>query len=773
MRYLSVCSGIEAATTAWHPLGWEPAAFSEVEAFPSAVLAHHYPNVPNLGDMTKFKEWNLEPIDLLVGGTPCQSFSVAGLRKGLDDPRGNLTLTFLAIADRFKPRFIVWENVPGILSDKTGALQAFLDGLEELGYIVDIDILDAQFFGLAQRRRRVFVCGEHRDHILKQTTISSELTILQCLAECLVSILADRSTLSAAALKNLGCVDSQSRTSLLRRMKLFGLDSEAGRALILENSLAAMRRSFGNEPSISGLVNGGNKQKSSETTKSPTSKNCQTVSIGECKNTDTSCKNILAEALQILSEFTTSTAKNEITESKIYTCSQAMLLIIKRITQLPSSSPAYWSAAQSTLIGTQEFTAYARQTTSDLFGDVQRFPAWIDFIGQAERSTESLRNIRVSNFGKVLPFSNSLCWHTPPRREAGQRIAACTAPSLTASGRGVERTGESRGQDPVIAVADTLRGHPRPGSNTTGAIVPATVGALTDGAHMGGGLTAKTPTQGGYSLLPETAGCLQERDAKGVDSDTKPGHLIPVQTGGGFDVAHSLKAEGFDASEDGTGRGTPLVPVAGAICKDSFSGGAGGRPEGAAAGHFVPCAIQAGATRSNPNSGPGGVGVRSDGLAYTLEARTEVQYIAFSAKDHGADAQLDLSQTLRAGGHSGSHANAGVMPAVAFESRFARNDRGAPSEVVPPLKAQSGETGKGDAAPLLLNAMQVRRLTPKETLRLQGFPDDYLDILYRGKPAADGPKYRAVGNSMATNVMRFIGERIQAVEAISQEQEAA
>lgn len=90
MKYLSVCSGIEAATVAWHPLGWHAHAFAEIEAFPSAVLAHHYPDTPNFGDMTKFREWPDAAIDLLVGGTPCQSFSVAGLRKGLADPRGNL-----------------------------------------------------------------------------------------------------------------------------------------------------------------------------------------------------------------------------------------------------------------------------------------------------------------------------------------------------------------------------------------------------------------------------------------------------------------------------------------------------------------------------------------------------------------------------------------------------------------------------------------------------------------------------------------------------------
>jgi len=159
MKYLSVCSGIEAASVAWHDIpGWEPVAFSEIEKFPSQVLAHHFPNVPNLGDMTKFKEWKLnEPIDLLVGGTPCQAFSVAGLRKGLADPRGNLTLTFVAMADHFRPRWIIWENVPGVLSDKSGAFGSLLGGLAEIGYGWSYRVLDAQYFGVAQRRRRVFV----------------------------------------------------------------------------------------------------------------------------------------------------------------------------------------------------------------------------------------------------------------------------------------------------------------------------------------------------------------------------------------------------------------------------------------------------------------------------------------------------------------------------------------------------------------------------------------------------------------------------------------
>lgn len=167
MRYLSVCSGIEAATQAWHPLGWEPIAFSEIERFPSAVLAHHYPTVPNWGDMTKFQEWPDADVDVLAGGTPCQSFSVAGLRKGLADHRGNLMLTYLAIADRYRPQWIVWENVPGVLSSNGGRdFAAFLGGLGQLGYGFAYRVLDAQHvrtrrfpFAVPQRRRRVWVVG--------------------------------------------------------------------------------------------------------------------------------------------------------------------------------------------------------------------------------------------------------------------------------------------------------------------------------------------------------------------------------------------------------------------------------------------------------------------------------------------------------------------------------------------------------------------------------------------------------------------------------------
>lgn len=196
IRFGSVCSGIEAASIAWHPLGWTPAWFAEIEPFPSAVLAHHYPDVPNLGDMTtiaaRIAAGEVEAPDVLVGGTPCQSFSVAGLRGGLSDARGQLTLSFVELANAIdaaravrgqQPSIIVWENVPGALSSKDNAFGCFLGALagedrelepagrrwSNAGCVfgpertISWRILDAQYFGVAQRRRRAFVIASARD----------------------------------------------------------------------------------------------------------------------------------------------------------------------------------------------------------------------------------------------------------------------------------------------------------------------------------------------------------------------------------------------------------------------------------------------------------------------------------------------------------------------------------------------------------------------------------------------------------------------------------
>ena len=198
MRFGSVCSGIEAASVAWRPLGWEAAWLSEIEPFPCAVLAHHYPDVPNLGDMTmlpdRIRSGEVDAPDVFCGGTPCQAFSVAGLRKSLDDARGNLSLTFCEIANAIdqvrliqqsNPSIVFWENVPGVLNTKDNAFGCFLGALAgedevvatrggrwpNAGFIagrqraVAWRILDAQFFGTPQRRRRVYVIASARTDI--------------------------------------------------------------------------------------------------------------------------------------------------------------------------------------------------------------------------------------------------------------------------------------------------------------------------------------------------------------------------------------------------------------------------------------------------------------------------------------------------------------------------------------------------------------------------------------------------------------------------------
>jgi DNA (cytosine-5)-methyltransferase 1 len=502
MRYLSVCSGIEAATVAWHPLGWTPVAFSEIDPFPRAVLAHHYPTVPLHGDFTTIGADDYGSIDLLVGGTPCQDFSVAGLRAGITGDRGNLTLEFLRLAARTQPRWIVWENVPGVLSSDEGrALGAFLGGLAELGYGFAYRVLDAQYFNLAQRRARVFVVG------------------------CL--------------------------------------------------------------------------------------------------------------------------------------------------------------------------------------GDWRRAAA-------------------------VIFERESLLGHPAPRREAGEGVAP-------------------------------------------------TISARTKG---GGGLGTDFDCDGGL-----ISHCLTAHSGRrDFESETF--------------VTHALRAEGFDASEDGTGRGTPLVPVAFSImpmnsgkdykaretdiAQPIMAGGpVGGNQGGDYIVEPVPfdtTQITSAANYSKPKSGD---------PCHPLAAGAHPPAIAFSVKDHGADAG-PISPTLRAGGHDKSHANGGVMPAIAFEWQRGATQNLAMHEDFSPalIKSQTpavafdlrGREGgaqfegphdtaniraaSGGSSRSYVAATAVRRLTPRECERLQGFPDDYTLVPYRGKPAADGNRYKALGNSMAVPVMRWIGQRIALVDKL-------
>ncbi|MCW0979391.1 DNA cytosine methyltransferase [Agrobacterium sp. BT-220-3] len=482
MIYGSVCSGIEAATQAWAPLGWKAAFFSEIEAFPSAVLAHHYGSnmpgeplakngVPNYGDFTQIGA-DAGPIDLLVGGTPCQSFSVAGKRLGLDDPRGNLALEYLSLARRLRARWIVWENVPGVVSSVTdeedgeGGIQSGIEGREagdewieesdfatflsfvrECGYGFAYRVLDAQYvrvdgFGRAvpQRRRRVFVVGYLGD----------------------------------------------------------------------------------------------------------------------------------------------------------------------------------WRRAAAVLLEPQ-----------GMRGD------------------------------------------SAPRREPGKRVA------------------------PTIA------------SRPTGG------GGLGTDFDLDGGLITSTGN------VPH---CLNAGGMGRLDYETETMVAFPITAGMAASAAWMPHEQGA----------------------------------------LLPIAIQAGALRENPNSGPDGVGVQ-EGILYTLEARAEVQAVAFdttqiTSKANYSNPQIgDPCHPLASGAHP---------PAVAFAQNTRDEVRlfGGDGQVVGALAAEPGMKQQSYVA----QDWAVRRLTPIECERLQGFPDNFTNVPWGKKDTSpDGPRYKALGNSMAVNCMRWIGRRIEMVEKIT------
>lgn len=461
MRYLSVCSGIEAATVAWHQLGWTPEAYSEIEKFPASVLAHHYPQTPNLGDMTNYKEWNIGDIDLLVGGTPCQSFSVAGLRKGLDDPRGNLCLTFLGMVDHWRPAWVVWENVPGVLSDKTNAFGNMLDSFGELGYIVDTEILDAQFFGVPQRRRRVFICAQSREDFLSKRTPTSALTIIQFLAETLHGLLADVLYPSEKERTKLA-LPYLSSDGVRKRIGLFwpAMDTPSFGMLLKHLTEAWAKCHLGVESSESfdGEL-GVEHMLAARLMASP--------EVPQNIRTEESLKKNLAGLYKVMRLCTTSTLENRITHQEICMCIGAAQTICALICLLPPSSPAFWSADLSASTLLQELTNYVkRQANDEVSAKSLGFCSWGDLIAQTELTNQVVGYIGDWRRAAAVLFeSHSLQGHPAPSRKKGEEVAG----SLASSSGGCNdqnRTGGDRPPGTDVDTADSLIVTP---CHTTGA----------------------------------------------------------------------------------------------------------------------------------------------------------------------------------------------------------------------------------------------------------------------------------------------------------------
>lgn len=528
MRYLSICSGIEAATVAWHGLGWSPVGFAEIEPFPSAVLAHHYGSnmpgepltsngVPNHGDFTMLID-NPPDCDLLVGGTPCQAFSIAGQRRSLEDERGNLTLQFVRLAHAIGSlRWVVWENVPGVLSTDDNAFGCFLGGL-----------------------------------------VGADDALVPCEPP------------------------ARGKSNAYWRWR------DAGR----------------------------------------------------------------------------------------------------------------WPVLDADGVETGEFVERAE-------GHVIRWPDAGMVAGP--RARLAWRILDAQHFGLAQRRRRVFVVASPGG--GGDPAAVLFEP------RGLRGDFAARGEAGE-SIAGTLGGSSQGGGFGTTDL--DNNGAFIVAAPLTAGMAAsayRMPHEQGALI----AGTVSSKWAKGAGG--------PAGDECYNLVAHSLRGEGFDASEDGTGRGTPIIPV---------------------------YAIQERAVCENPDAGPQGAGFR-EGVAYTLEARHHVQAIVFPA---------NLSGTQCASTEDVSPALGAKNPtAVAFALRG--RDGGAQVEVsgekTGPLRAANGGSSRDYVA-----HSAVRRLTPRECERLQGFPDDYTAIPWRGKPAEscpDGPRYKALGNSMAAPVMRWIGARIAAQES--------
>lgn len=342
---------------------------------------------------------------------------------------------------------------------------------------------------------------------------------------------------------------------------------------------------------------------------------------------------------------------------------------------------------------------------------------------------------------EVLFEPEGLQRHSAPRRETGEDVAGTTGAGAGSGGAAGTLTASDGGADELDAVNGRLV-MAYGGNNQAGPVDVATARNAYGSPH--GRLDFETET---FVVSSLDASYGHTQGASGQDLNHGHSHLLPVApplTGNpygdhesreGLLVAHSLRGDGFDASEDGTGRGTPIIPI-----------------------------LEVGKGMSR-DDGPNGVGIGDDGdPMFTLQAGAQ-HAIAFSSKDHGADAG-DTAPTLRAMTHDGSHANGGGQVAVAFQPRFARNGRGAPKEIADALRGDMGKTGKGDAMQCVVTGWAVRRLTPRECERLQGMPDDHTLIPWRGKnDCPDGPRYKAIGNAMAVPVMAWIGERIRRAAA--------
>lgn len=478
LRYISLFAGIEAWSCAVAGMPeYEAVAFSEIDPFACAVLAYHYPNVPNLGDVRNIDGTQYRGrVDLIVGGSPCQNFSVAGNRKGLQGVESVLALEYIRLLNEIQPSFFLWENVPGCMSTNSGNdLRMLLEAFQDSGFILDVDVLDSQFFGVPQRRRRIFVCGTRIGYLLSRKTTSSALIISKCLLALLQRILtvlssqleigrsslASPDILSAGLRKKINFLFRHGKPEEEWTSLLSVLDAELARCVpALKSSVATLGDKSHQEQAADLLT--------------VLSTESRSGLIAELSKTNW-------EGLSLLRKlFTTSTETRTTTKEAIFVCSKTALHISWLITLIRLCYPNLSIVDISDLTPMQEFTKYARWTSSSLFGDIGRAGFWADFIRQARQQEEAFRRADKQRHAEILPLTKSLQRNPPPRRKAGQGDSRGAeagagngrlAGTLCASGAGLDRPSASGNQLDYCVVDRESYGIPgnviRP-SDTTG-----------------------------------------------------------------------------------------------------------------------------------------------------------------------------------------------------------------------------------------------------------------------------------------------------------------
>jgi site-specific DNA-cytosine methylase len=750
IRAATLFSGIgapEAAMPGWHWL-WH----AEIEPFPAAVLAARHPRSVNLGDVTSHdlahRALAIGRPDVLVFGSPCLPFSTAGKRLGLDDPRGNLALIALKIIEKVKPHYFVFENVPGLISSAAGEdLRAFLDIVTEIGYYFDVDILDAQHHGLAQRRQRVFVTCENAALGRQKKTGSFGATGLSCLIEMSLGILAAHTGVFATGGIALEPRGPFSADGLLKKTRLFGLPLRTPSAdptctaawaswlSDLDATLAKCLPGLGSSAFASGC-------RSAAWESSADARSSATATASASSSMSPSWSAFLDAVSVVASRFTTSTATREITHREIYTCSLLVLSICERITRSTTLPESFYAAASSSLTALRVFTAYARQTDSDLFGRLLCGDDWMLFI-QAAKDAERQLERRLGDWrpaAEVLFEPESLRGHPAPGREAGQRIArplatcaaggsgyrndADTADNLIAWGIGpdaVDRSGEGAAGNAAersgLNIAEQTQPALRARPNNSVAVVCGGNAAPgdTDGHTMA--VQVDTLRQTGYHACHADAQEARSvalmralRDAVGAETFQEWGLGV---------LAALWPQEVLRPAVHGFGLRCPPFNQRGLVhLALAFAEGRSCRG--------VRTLWEAGCERCPP---PGWQ--PSERLAHELGT-------CLSELPYSPSPPTRFLHCLR-------EACEGAWPLRQALSALEEAWRSA---------CHKDEPAHGTSS--------IRRLTVEECEALQGFPRRYSAITYRGKEAADGPRYRALGNSMAVPCVKWLLTRIGA-----------